>query len=223
MTRSVLRVIATILLGSIGGIGCSGERSETSPAPATSPPPVTSPGPPQPSAPAASQARNVSPTGDQEFTDAAYGYSVRIPGSWKRLAKTATEDPMQRLGFVTAQKSTVIVSIHRLRQAVTRQSTFESIAEEQVDPVVSSYRQAYGLTTILGEDKQDRSDDQSMRFWQGTSALHQGVAPGVLISLHAIKYGSNTMVNIVYVNGGGAPDEIREIDSVMNSLSFTSP
>jgi hypothetical protein len=180
----------------------------------------------KPSAIAESATAKTEPPGSdtQEFTDAAYGYSVHVPKEWKRLTSAAADDPAQRVAFVTPLKSSVIVSIHRLPQAVTQQSTFESIAEEQVDPIVSQYRQAYALTTIVGEDKQDRSDGSSMRFWQGTSALHEGVGPTALISLHAVKYGSPTMINILYVHSGeGAENEMRTLDSFMNTLSFTNP
>jgi hypothetical protein len=61
-----------------------------------------------------------------------------------------------------------------------------------------------------------------MRLWQGTSALHASIAPAMLISLHAIRYGSDFMVNIVYVSGEDSKEEVVAVDAVMNSLSFPS-
>jgi hypothetical protein len=208
------RTIAISLLVLLTTIGCSREEPDTSPAPAVDPPSTLS----QPT-----KDEGVQSSDTEEFTDTAYGYSVHVPRSWERLAITDSQ-PDQRVAFVTPLKSSVIVSIKRLERPVTKQSKFESIAEEQVDPIIDAYRQAYDLTTIFGEDKQDRSDDVSMRFWQGTSASRRGDGPIALISLHAIKYGSTTMINIVYTHGGGGGEmEIDTLDSFMNTLAFTNP
>jgi hypothetical protein len=65
------------------------------------------------------------------------------------------------------------------------------------------------------------SDHRSMRFWQGTSGLHAGVVPAMLISLDAIVYGSNCMVNVVYASGRDPLEEVRAVDTIMKSLAFT--
>jgi len=207
--------LAVSLLTLSTAIACSQPETDTSSAPSASPPSTAA----QP----ATETENVCPSDIEEFNDAAYGYSVQVPSSWTRLASTDSE-PNERLSLATPLKSTVIVSIKQLERTVTKQSKFESIAEEEVDPIINAYRKTYQLTTIFGEDKQDRSDDASMRFWQGTSAMRGGIVPVALISQHAIKYGSATMINIVYVHGGeGAEEEIKTLDSFMNTLSFTNP
>src|SRR4051812_35665706 len=58
-----------------------------------------------------------------------------------------------------------------------------------------------------------------MRFWQGTSGLHESMAPTAVLSSHTIRYGSNLMVNIVYVSGNDSTQEVRSADALMNSAS----
>jgi len=103
---------------------------------------------------------------------------------------------------------------------VANHSEFERIAQSYVDPVVAAYLKSFEITKILGEQKEDQSDRQSMKFWQGTSALHASVSPAVVLSSHTIRYGSNLMVNIVYVSGNDSTAEVKSVDALMNSLSF---
>ena len=95
----------------------------------------------------------------------------------------------------------MIISVYRLPQSVTNHSEFERIAQDYVDPLVAAYLKSFEITQILGEKKEDQSDRQHMRFWQGTSALHAPIAPAMILSSHTIRYGSNLMINIVYVSG----------------------
>ena len=129
----------------------------------------------------------------------------------------------------TPNKGILIVSVYRLPHAVTRSSDFELIGNKYVDSVVNAYLKAFDITIPLGDKKENKSDAQSMRFWQGTSALHASFAPAMVLSLHAIKYGSDFMVNVVYINGssldsireGPIKQEVRAVDALMDSLSFT--
>jgi hypothetical protein len=172
--------------------------------------------------PAALQFQPAPQTGTKEFTDPVYGYSVRLPAAWKPYPRTSSEgEPPQRLSLSTPRKNTLIVSVYRLPRSVVNHSEFEQIAQSYVDPVVTAYLKSFEITRVLGEKKEDHSDRQNMRFWQGTSALHASIAPAKLLSLHTIRYGSDLMVNIVYVSGNDSIEEVRSVDAVMNSLSFT--
>ena len=158
----------------------------------------------------------------KDFTDPVYGYSVRPPADWKPYPRTSSKgEPLLRLSLSTPRKNTLILSIERLPRSVVNHSEFEQIAQSYVDPVVTAYLKSFEITRILSEKKEDQSDRQSMRFWQGTSALHASLAPAVVLSSHAIRYGSNLMVNIVYVSGDDSTEEARSVDAVMSSLSFT--
>jgi hypothetical protein len=154
------------------------------------------------------------------FTDSRYGYSLRIPTVWKPSDRTVKTEALQRLMLYTPNKNTLIVSVYRLPGAVTRSSDFELIGNTYVDSVVSAYLKAFDITMPVREKKVNKSDAQSMRFWQGTSALHV-VALAMVLSLHAIKYGSDVMVNIVYISGNNSRQEVRAVDALMDSLSFT--
>ena len=162
--------------------------------------------------------QRVQTTDTREFNDPIYGYSVRFPASWKPLSRDSKSEPPSRLALYTPDKGILIISVHRLRRAVTVSAKFEQIGHDYVDPVVKVYLESLNITMILGSQKRDHSDDRSMRFWQGTSAVN-----AVLVSLHAIQYGSDFMVNIVYASGNkpNLKDEIRALDALMNSLSFT--
>jgi hypothetical protein len=156
----------------------------------------------------------------QAFTDSTYGYSIQVPTEWKRHQRTAPAEPPARLVLSTPTNSLLIVSIQRLPQSVTGPSEFESVGQNHVDPVVNAYRTSFGLTRVLGEQKDNQSDSSSLRFWQGTSAIHESMAPGMLISLHAISFGSDFLVNIVYASGTQSADELRAVDAMMRSLAF---
>jgi hypothetical protein len=156
------------------------------------------------------------------FTDPRYGYSLQIPAAWKPSDRTLKTEALQRLMLDTPNKNTLIVSVYRLPRAVTRSSDFELIGNKYVDSVVSAYLKSFDITMPLGgEKKENKSDVQSMRFWQGTSALHASFAPAMVLSLHAIKYGSDVMVNVVYISGHDSRQEVRAVDALMDSLSFT--
>jgi hypothetical protein len=160
-------------------------------------------------------------TGTKEFRDPVYGYSLRLPSDWKPYPRSSSKgEPTLRLSLSTPRKNTLIVSVYRLPRSVSNNSEFERIAQNYVDPVVATYLKSFEITRILGEKKEDHSDQQSMRFWQGTSGLHASIAPAMVISSHAIRYGSNLMVNIVYVSGNDSIDEVRSVDTLMNSLSI---
>jgi hypothetical protein len=153
----------------------------------------------------------------REFTDPIYGYSIRYPTASKPYLRTTSKaEPPARLTLCTLNKSMLIVSVYRLPQSVTSHSEFELIGRDHVESVVDAYLKSFNLTN-LGDKKEGHSDLRSMRFWQGTSA---GI--GILISLHAIRYGSDFMVNIVYVSGDRSKEEVVAVDAVMNSLSFPS-
>jgi len=159
--------------------------------------------------------------GTKEFTDPVYGYSVRLPADWKPYPRTSSKgEPAVRLSLATPRKNTLLISVCRLPRSVRNHSEFEEIAKSYVDPVVAAYLKSFEITKILGDKKEDQSDRQSMRFWQGTSALHASIAPAMLISSHTVRYGSNLMVNVVYVSGDDSIDEIKAVDAVMSSLSF---
>ncbi len=157
------------------------------------------------------------------FTDPIYGYSLRLPAAWKPYPRTSSkaEAPV-RLSLSTPEKNTLIVSVYRLPRSVNGHSEFERIARDYVQPIVDAYLKSFDITKILGEKKDDQSDRRSMRFWQGTSALHASIAPAVLISSHTIPYGSDLMVNIVYVSGNDSNEEVKALDAIMSSLSFPS-
>lgn len=153
------------------------------------------------------------------FRDPVYGYSVSLPAGWKPYPRTASPgEPPNRLTLITPGKGILIVSVKRLPQPVTRHSEFEGIGQTHVNRVLDAYLKALNVTS-LGDQKDDKSDATSMRFWQGTSGLRAS-SPAMVLSLHAIPYGSAFMVNIVYVGSGNSKEEIRAVDALMSSLSF---
>jgi hypothetical protein len=156
------------------------------------------------------------------FADARYGYSLRLPADWKPYERTFTMESIQRLILSTPNKNTLIVSVYHLPRVVTKSSEFEQIGNGHVDAVVNAYLKAFDITTTLGEQKENKSDAESMRFWQGTSALLASAAPALVLSLHAIKYGSDVMVNVVYVSGQVSEQEVKAVDALMDSLSFAT-
>src|SRR5262245_21447804 len=166
--------------------------------------------PPQPSISSAPDTRM--------FTDPVYSYSVRVPSDWRINPEEIDKKRNQRLSLVTPQKNIFLVSIDRLPEAVTSQSEFETIGQSYLDPIIERYVKAVSL--LEGpRNTEDKSDQNSMRFWQGTSTLQ-----AALISLHAVPFGSDVMVNLVYVcyspQGQETLDEVKALDNVMASLSF---
>jgi hypothetical protein len=161
------------------------------------------------------------PTDTKEFADVAYGYSIRFPSAWKPYPRASKAEPPQRLCLFTPNKSTFIISVSQLPRSVTSHSEFEQIGHDYVDSVVNTYLKSFDIT-FLREQKGDHSDQQSMKFWQGTSGTHASLALAMLISLHAIRYGSHFMINILYVSGHNSKEEVIAVDAVMNSLSFTT-
>jgi hypothetical protein len=156
----------------------------------------------------------------KKFTDTTYGYSVRLPIAWMAGAGTSEAESSERLSMSTPNNNRFIISVYRLPQAVASQSEFEPIGQQHVDPVVSAYVDAFSIVTIMGEKKENKSDQVSMRFWQGTSGIDVYSRPAALLSLHAIRYGSDLMVNIVYLSYNTSLEEVREVDALMDSLSF---
>src|SRR5215472_3293223 len=143
-----------------------------------------------------------------------FGFSCSAPFS----LSNALAQPFQPAGKAGTKEFTD--PVYRLPRSVANHSEFERIAQSYVDPVVAAYLKSFEITKILGEQKEDQSDRQSMKFWQGTSALHASVSPAVVLSSHTIRYGSNLMVNIVYVSGNDSTAEVKSVDALMNSLSF---
>ena len=162
--------------------------------------------------------RGVQSSDTQEYTDRIYKYSLRFPASWKPYSReTKWSEPPARLNLITPDKGTIVVSVYRLPRVVVASSQFERIAHDHVDSIVNSYLESFNIPMILGSQKRDYSDERSMRFWQGTSSVI-----GVLVSLHAVRYGSDVMVNVVYISGDkpNQGDEYRAVEAVMSSLSF---
>jgi len=155
------------------------------------------------------------------FTDAQYGYSLRVPPTWKPYTAQHPPQTTGRLSLATPTKSSLLVSVSRLPRRITRTSDLAVVGASYVDPVVKAYFKLFDLVS-LADQKDDWSDAGSMRLWQGTSATHSGLPGAVLLSLHAIRYGSDTMINIVYVSGANSADEARQVDAAMKSLTFVS-
>ena len=155
------------------------------------------------------------------FTDAQYGYSLRVPPSWKPFTVQQPPQTTGRLSVVTPTKSSLLVSVSKLPRRITRTTDLALVGNTYVDPVVKSYFKLFDLVSI-SDQKDDWSDAGSMRLWQGTSATHAGLPGAVLLSLHAIRYGSDTMINVVYVSGANSVDEVRQVDAAMKSLTFGS-
>lgn len=166
-------------------------------------------------------AQQLQTKGTKTFTDPVHGYSVQVPASWKpSLRRSMTGEPSKRISLLTPQKNILIVSVSRLTSPVRSRSQFEVVGRKYVDPVVRTYLKAFNMTA-LGDQKEDKSDDRTMRLWQGTSGIHTSGAPAMLISQHAIRYRTDVMVNIVYFAGGmGSREEVAAVDRIMNSLLF---
>ena len=155
------------------------------------------------------------------FTDAQYGYSLRVPPGWKPFTGQQPPQTTARLSVVTPTKSSLLVSVSKLPRRITRATDLALVGNTYVDPVIKAYFKLFDLVSIA-DQKDDWSDPGSMRLWQGTSATHSGLPGAVLLSLHAIRYGSDTMINIVYVSGANSVEEVRQVDAAMKSLAFVS-
>jgi hypothetical protein len=158
----------------------------------------------------------------KEFTDPAFAYSIRFRAAWQSHSRTSAEEPLQRLSLSTPNSNIFIVSAYRLPQTVTSHSEFETIGRDYVDAIVNAYRKSFDLTSFMFDKKEDQSDRVSMRLWQGSSCIDVYSRPAMLLSLHAIRYGSDLMVNVVYVSGHDSLEEVRDVDAAMKSLSFAS-
>jgi hypothetical protein len=158
------------------------------------------------------------------FTDNANGYSIRYPVTWKREPTGSAPGPGVTLFLSTPDSNHMLVSIYPLPTRVARYSSalFDKIGHDHVDMVLSGYRQFLKLNQILREQPKDRSDDQSMIFWQGTSAIDTSMHPWALVSEHVIRYGSKTMINVIYLGSKDVEKEGANVDRVMDSLSFTA-
>jgi hypothetical protein len=167
----------------------------------------------------AQTARPSSPYLALPFTDAQYGYSLRVPPSWKPYAGRQPAQTTARLSLGTPTNSSLLISVSRLPRRITRGTDLAVVGETYVDPIVNAYFKVFDLMSIA-DQKADWSDAGSMRLWQGTSATHSGIPGTVLLSLHAIRYGSDTMINIVYVSGANSALEVRQVDIAMKSLAF---
>lgn len=151
------------------------------------------------------------------FTDPTYGYSVRVPRDWKPMPRSGDESA-PRLTLTSPSKAVLFISVNRLAKAVRGRSEFEAIGESVVDPLVAHMLKTFRATDGGVRKKKDISDAQSLRFWEGTSTLSL-----VMLSLHAVRIGTDSLVNIVYVSRGAPPGEGRIVDAVLASLRFTPP
>jgi hypothetical protein len=84
------------------------------------------------------------------------------------------------------------------------------------------YRTLLKFNKILREQPEDHSNDQSMIFWQGTSALDEKMKYWALVSTHVIRYGSNFMINMIFFGSNEVEKDGKSMDAVMDSLSFTT-
>jgi hypothetical protein len=164
------------------------------------------------------------------FTDAANGYSIRYPATWKREPTASAPGPGVALFLSTPHRNRMVVSLYPLTMPVTRYSSalYEKIGNDYVDTVVSIYRRLLRLATIKRVQAKDKSDDRSMIFWQGTSAFDDRLNDWALVSEHVIPYGSNVMINVIFIGSEKisginlAEDFGAATDWVMDSLSFTA-
>jgi hypothetical protein len=153
------------------------------------------------------------------FTDTQYGYSIRIPRGWKPHTAPHPPQTVARLGLVTPLQSSLLVSVSRLPRTITHTTDLATVGETFVEPVVNAYFKIFDLKSVA-DSKADWSNADSMRLWQGTSATHSGIPGAVLLSMHAIRYESNTMINVVYVSGANSSAEAKQVDNTMKSLAF---
>jgi hypothetical protein len=157
----------------------------------------------------------------QVFTDRANGYSVRYPATWKAQPAADRSSPLV-LTLVSPLNARLFVSVYPLPSRVVRYSStlLERIGHDHVDTVVSYYKTQLKVKTVLREQPEDHSDERAMIFWQGTSAIDGSGNDWAIVSTHAIRYGTATMVNLVYVGNAKTAEDGAAMDAVMGSLSF---
>lgn len=158
------------------------------------------------------------------FTDEANGYSIRYPITWKREPIASAPGPAVRLFLSTPGRNYMVVSLYPLPTRVMRYSSalFEKVGHDHVDTVVSIYRNLLKFKQSLREQPEDHSDDRSMIFWQGISALDDRQKPWALVSEHVIRYGSDMMINMIFIGSNDVTRDGADMDRVMNSLSFSA-
>jgi hypothetical protein len=154
----------------------------------------------------------------QAFSDPTFAYSMHLPRDWRPVTNLA-EGKVVRLSMVTPAGDRFIVTVDRLPERVTRASKFEEVGEQYVTPIVERFMRVFKL--MDGARKtDDRSKADSLRFWEGTSTFGPEVGPTMLLSLHAIRFDSDVMVNLVYVSTHNSTDDVQAVDRIMDSLSF---
>ena len=172
--------------------------------------------------PAWAQSRpQLPPASDTDtFTDPIYDYSVRVPRGWKPLTGKTRSDSPQRIALWSPNKNLLIIAVNRLPRPVRGRPEFEAIGQGPVDEIVKGYLGSFGVTAVLGEKKEDHSDDESLRFWQGTSGVRTDNVPVMVLSLHAVRIGSGVLVSIVFVSTTNSSSDVRAVDAVMRSLTL---
>lgn len=158
----------------------------------------------------------------QIFTDERLGYSIHYPRTWKRAATASAPGPAVRLFLVTPHRNRFIVSIYPLPAPLERYSkpTLEQIGHDHVDTILSGYMGKLRFKKILRHQAEDHSDDRAMIFWQGTSALDDNMKGWAMVSTHVIRYGSNFIVNMVFLGETEVEKDGKSMDEVMGSISF---
>ena len=158
----------------------------------------------------------------QVFTDPSLGFTVNYPATWKPQPLETALGPAVRLALTSPRRARLMVSLYPLPSRVQRYSgtTFERIGHDHVDEVTSIYKTLLKLKTTLREQPEDHSTDQAMVFWQGTSALDESMKDWMIVSQHVIRYGSDVMVNLIYVGSKATNGDGASMDAIMNSLAF---
>lgn len=156
----------------------------------------------------------------QIFNDEKYGYSVRYPTTWK--AQRGNTDAV-RLMLNTPTGNLFFVGIQHLEQPVTRYTTttWEQIFSKGANLAIDKYFNSLNIKQIIRQEKYDKSDDKSMKVWQGTSAFSEAAKLWAIVSLHAVPYGSNIMVNIAYFGEKDVEKDGKQLDAFMDSLVFS--
>jgi len=158
----------------------------------------------------------------ESFTDAALGYSIRYPATWKRESTESAPGPGVRLFLATPQRNYMVVSVYPMPTRVKRYSSasFERIGNDDVNKVLEVYKRLLKFEQILREQHEDRSNDQSMVFWQGTSALNPVGNGWALVSQHVVRYDSDVMINMIFIGGKNVEKDGADMDRVMSSFSL---
>jgi hypothetical protein len=158
----------------------------------------------------------------QVFTDPSLGFTVKYPATWKPQPLETALGPAVRLALASPRRGRLMVTIYPLPSRVQRYSgtTFERVAHDHVDTVVSIYKTLLKFKTILREQPEDHSTGDAMIFWQGTSALDASQKDWALVTQHVIPYGSDVMVNLIYVGSKDTSGDGAAMDAIMNSVAF---